>query len=267
MKLIRARLASSFEDSGIAPRLVPPVVEAKPEQPVQEQPAPPAAEAKVKSKVQTTPAQQAPVEVEPPQPVVKKEQQPAIAKPVVDGSAKQPASQETAAEQGALEPPLDWTDEGRPVWASGRFECLLFTVAGLKLAVPLIALGSIHPIEEHFTPLVGRANWFMGLMPVQGRRLRVVDTALWVMPEKYRTEIRDNYQYVIRLGRSNWGIACDKVAQAITLKADEVRWRTQRSKRPWLAGTVVEYMCALMDVETFEYMLAESDRTGKPMQF
>jgi purine-binding chemotaxis protein CheW len=177
------------------------------------------------------------------------------------------APSEDVAAEGRLDPPADWTDEGRPVWASGRFECLLFTVAGLKLAVPLVALGSIHPVQESFTTLVGRANWFMGLMSVPERRLRVVDTGLWVMPEKYRESFRENYKYVIRLGRSNWGIACDQVTQAITLRADEVRWRTQRSKRPWLAGTVVEYMCALMDVETFEYLLAEADRTGKPMQF
>lgn len=248
MKLVRARLASSFEESGQT-RLQAPAPQAL------VPPAPPEI---------FTPE---PVEIE------TKAEEPLVSSIGIPGEAVSEVlveSQENAeisVEKVALEPPADWTEEGRPLWAAGRFECLLFTVAGLKLAVPLVALGSIHPIEKSFTPIVGRANWFMGLMPVQGRRLRVVDTGLWVMPEKYKSNFRESYKHVIRLGRSNWGIACHEVVQAITLKADEVRWRTQRSKRPWLAGTVVEYMCALMDVETFEYLLAEADRTGKPMQF
>ena len=36
---------------------------------------------------------------------------------------------------------------------------------------------------------------------------------------------------------------------------ERVRWRSDRSQRPWLAGTLVEQMCALIDVDVFAEML------------
>jgi chemotaxis signal transduction protein len=140
----------------------------------------------------------------------------------------------------------EWLDNGRPVWAQSRFECLLFSVAGLTLAVPLVSLGAIYRLDRELTPLVGRASWFMGLFRCGERNVQVVDTAQWVMPDRWRPEVRDSYRFVIRLGEDNWGVASDLVQQAINLRPDEVSWRTERSRRPWLAGTVIEHMCALL---------------------
>ena len=42
----------------------------------------------------------------------------------------------------------------------------------------------------------------------------------------------------------------DEVKQPISVEPEAVQWRTQRSKRPWLAGTVKEHMCALLDVSS-----------------
>ena len=139
-------------------------------------------------------------------------------------------------------------DNGRPVWAQERFECLLFSVAGLQLAVPLVSLGAIYKIESNFTPLVGRASWFMGLYRHDERNVRVVDTAQLVMPDRVVSTTREKYRYIIRLGGNNWGMACDSVQEAIQLEPEEVKWRTEQSKRAWLSGTVIEHMCALIDV-------------------
>lgn len=151
--------------------------------------------------------------------------------------------------------PLPWLENGRPVWGQQRFECLLFSVAGLKLAVPLISLGAIYRIEKELTPLVGRADWFMGLYRSGDRNVQVVDTAQWVMPDRCSDLVREGYQFIIRLGDNNWGIACDKVEQAVQLEPSQVKWRTVRSKRPWLSGTVIDHMCALLDADTLSYML------------
>jgi purine-binding chemotaxis protein CheW len=35
-----------------------------------------------------------------------------------------------------------------------------------------------------------------------------------------------------------------------------VKWRTQRNQRPWLAGTVIEHMCALVDVTALAELIA-----------
>jgi purine-binding chemotaxis protein CheW len=71
---------------------------------------------------------------------------------------------------------------------------------------------------------------------------------------------RDNYRFIIRLDDSEWGLACDEVAESFTLQPDQVRWRSSRSKRPWLAGTVISEMCALIDVRTMADLLARAER-------
>ncbi|NMT64698.1 chemotaxis protein CheW [Marinobacter orientalis] len=180
--------------------------------------------------------------------------------PVVE---KTPEIAEPAAETGtaadipsppASEPP------GRPEWSDTPFECLIFTVAGLQLAVPLILLGAIHRIDEPVKPIPGSPRWYMGMRPERDHNLRVVDTAEWIMAGRAPANARDNYRFVIRLDSSEWGLACDDVAQSFTLKPDEVRWRTARSKRPWLAGTVIDHMCALVDVRTMAELLVRAER-------
>lgn len=148
----------------------------------------------------------------------------------------------------------------RPEWSEQPFECLIFTVAGLQLAVPLILLGAIHRIEEEIRPIPGSPRWYMGIRPDRDQNLRVVDSAEWIMAGRVPPDARDNYRFVIRLDNSDWGLACDDVAQSFTLKPDEVRWRTARSKRPWLAGTVIDQMCALIDVRAMADLLVRAER-------
>lgn len=157
--------------------------------------------------------------------------------------------------QEALSPAVPKMD--RPAWTDRRFECLLFSVAGLKLAVPLISLGAIYKIEKDFTPLVGRASWFMGLYHHLDRNVRVVDTAQWVMPERCNQQVRDGYKFIIRLGDSDWGMACDAVHQSIQLYPDQVKWRSERTKRVWLYGTVIDHMCALIDADALNGLLEQ----------
>lgn len=148
----------------------------------------------------------------------------------------------------------------RPDWSEQPFECLIFTVAGLQLAVPLVLLGAIHRIEGNIRPVPGSPRWYMGIRAGTHQNLRVVDTAEWIMAGRVPPNARNNYQFIIRLDNSNWGLACDDVAQSFTLSPADVRWRTARSKRPWLAGTVIEQMCALVDVRTMADLLVRAER-------
>jgi len=147
---------------------------------------------------------------------------------------------------------------GRPEWAQEKFECLLFHVSGLKLAVPLVSLGGIYALDAELTPLFGMPKWLLGLFPHGGVNMKVVDSALWVMPERYSADWLKHLKYVVRLHDSEWGLACDNIAEAFTLDPDNVKWRGERSKRPWLAGTVVNHMCALIDVSGFRALLEPS---------
>jgi purine-binding chemotaxis protein CheW len=145
--------------------------------------------------------------------------------------------------------PLALLDDGRPEWAAEPFECLLFDVAGLTLAVPLVCLGSIYPLAgKELTPLFGQPDWFLGILPSQSGNLKVLDTSRWVMPERYRDDYREGLQYVISVQGYEWGLAVHQVSRSVRLDPSEVKWRSQRQQRPWLAGTVIEQMCALLDV-------------------
>ncbi|HBX54483.1 CheW domain-containing protein [Pseudomonas sp. UBA2684] len=147
--------------------------------------------------------------------------------------------------------------QGRPEWAQEPFECLLFDVAGLTLAVPLVCLGSIYPLAgQELTPLFGQPDWFLGILPCQAGNLKVLDTARWVMPDRYRDDFRQGLQYVISVEGYEWGLAVHQVSRSIRLDPNEIKWRSQRTQRPWLAGTVIEHMCALLDVSALAELIA-----------
>lgn len=157
-------------------------------------------------------------------------------------------------------PGLEWMPNGLPQWAQSRFDVLLFKVSGLTLAVPLISLGQIQPITEELAPLFGQADWFMGFQPTPQGKIRTVNTAKFVMPERYDENFVKNAKYVVSINGVPWGLAVDSVNQPITLMPDDVKWRSDRSKRPWLAGTVKEHMCALLDIPMIGQMLMDADK-------
>jgi purine-binding chemotaxis protein CheW len=149
------------------------------------------------------------------------------------------------------------TPDARPAWAAEPFECLLFDVAGLTLAVPLVCLGSIYPLAGHeLTPLFGQPNWFLGILPSQAGNLKVLDTARWIMPDRYRDDFRQGLQYVISVQGYEWGLAVHQVSRSLRLDPNEIKWRSHRGQRPWLAGTVIEHMCALLDVSELAELIA-----------
>lgn len=155
---------------------------------------------------------------------------------------------------------VEWLDNGRPVWAQRRFDVLLFDVSGLTLAVPLVALGQIQPLTDELTPLFGQADWFMGLLPTSTGKVRTVNTAKFVMPERYDEHFLETAQYVVSIDGVPWGLAVDAVNQPISLDPEDVKWRSERSRRPWLAGTVKQHMCALLDIPRMGQLLMDADR-------
>jgi purine-binding chemotaxis protein CheW len=139
---------------------------------------------------------------------------------------------------------------------ANEFQALLFEIAGLTLAVPLTELGGIHEIEK-ISPLIGKPSWFKGVMLHRDEKFNVVDTAMWVMPEKNAEKLAESvkYQYLIVLDNSGWGLASESLTTTITLQPEDVKWRSVEGKRPWLAGMVKKKMCALINVQQIVNML------------
>ncbi len=157
-----------------------------------------------------------------------------------------------------LESPLE---NGIPEWGQGSFQTLIFNIGELKLAVPLVKLGGIHPIHSKPTPMPEKPDWYMGLLAHDQGNISVIDTALWIMPEKYQIAKAKglDYELLILLDDSRWGLACSRVDNTITLTEQDIRWNSKNSKRPWLAGMVIGEMCALIDVQTLIKILDGDD--------
>lgn len=204
-------------------------------------------------------------EVVVPQPAVTQPAEPAprVVEPRVPVVAA-PVMAEPAVATGP-EPEADGWINGRPRWAQSKFECLLFKVAGLTLAVPLVELGGVLNMSDELTPLFGQPDWFLGLLPSKTEgTVKAIDTARCVMPERYDPEAREGIKYVILMEGTDWGMSCHEVADAITLEPHQVSWRSDRGRRPWLAGTVVDHMCAIMDVSAL-VRLVNADSRGTPI--
>jgi len=143
-------------------------------------------------------------------------------------------------------------------YRKGDFQAMYFDVAGLTIAVPLIELGGIHKVGKT-NNLMGKPDWFSGVMLHREDKINVVDTALWVMPEKCDEALKNslNYQYIIMLNDSSWGLMAEHLVDTVVLRQDEVKWLDSANKRPWLAGLVKEKMCALLDVSALIKLLDE----------
>ncbi|MGB1092162.1 MAG: chemotaxis protein CheW [Oceanobacter sp.] len=149
---------------------------------------------------------------------------------------------------------LDWR-------SSQGVDCLLFKVSGLKLAIPLPMLGGVYLAGDEITTLFGQARWSMGVWQGDAGKLTVVDSADLMMPERGRRLAEEGFDYLIQLDRSPWALACQEICDTVKLKSEAIKWSGENSKRPWLAGTVIEEMCALINVDGLMQLL-EAQRRG-----
>jgi purine-binding chemotaxis protein CheW len=193
---------------------------------------------------------------------------PPVAPPPVEAPAKPTAAKietaviETPRVQKEPEPEKASEPPPPPAWLGQELQAMLFKVAGLTLAVPLVDLnGVVEWDEEKVTTMPGHADFYLGLMSHLNQQVPVVDTARLVLPESKLKALagedpRQRINRVVLINDGRYGLACDEVNEVVTLKADAVRWRSERTQRRWLAGTVIEHMCALVDATAFAELLA-----------
>lgn len=182
---------------------------------------------------------------------------PAQTEPVVETPVQEPVLE---VEPEMVEPVQPAPAEhGVPEWAAGAFQCLLFQVSGLSLAVPLSRLNGVIPWPEKIVETPNQTDWYLGLVQNQGNNVKVIDTAHMVLPENRRPADDlppdERFSHILLVDDARWGLACDSIGDVIWLQPEEVKWRKNKSTRPWLAGTALEYLCALMDTQVFAEML------------
>ena len=148
-----------------------------------------------------------------------------------------------------------------PAPAGSRLQLLLLDLGGLRLAVPLKALSSIHRLPDKLTQLPHQQPWLLGVYDHHGHKVAAVDTLGLVVPPSHRERLRqprvEGPPVVVTVGGGDWGLVCRDTGTVLELEHDEVKWRSDRSLRPWLAGTVKSELCALLDVEAFVQWLEQ----------
>ena len=153
----------------------------------------------------------------------------------------------------------------QPKKQTEQFQAMLFKVAGLTLAVPLVELnGIVEWNADKLTKMPGHKEFYLGLLTHLDKTIPVIDTALFVLPAKKHAElleqeINERVTRIVLIDDGRYGLACDEVNEVITLQPDEVRWRSKQTKRQWLAGTVIEHMCALIDASSLSALLQEQE--------
>ncbi|MBD3609874.1 MAG: chemotaxis protein CheW [Gammaproteobacteria bacterium] len=186
---------------------------------------------------------------------------PVIPEPEIVIETLEPNLETVAEPSTAVATESQW--EGMPSWAEEDFQVLLFKLSGLNMALPLVELDGILEWPDSLTPMPNHAPWYRGLLDNRGKTLPVIELSQLVIPEKIRQKHESNantgLDRIVLIGDSSWGIACDSVSEVITLTPDEVKWRTSRTRRKWLAGTVIDQMCALLDAQGLILLLANGE--------
>lgn len=167
-----------------------------------------------------------------------------------EGTNEQQATKDSVVtNQQALELSIAESTHVATDWRQSPFQTLLFEIHGLKLAIPLHELNGILTWPEKELPkIAGKPSWYLGLYSQDHQHTQVVDTAHIILPQHHQDEV-NKPNFIILIANGKWGLACNKVSKVVTLSSEEVRWRQQAGKRPWLAGTVLDKMCSILNID------------------
>ncbi len=150
-----------------------------------------------------------------------------------------------------------------PFRSPTRFEARLFEVAGLALAIPLAQLRAVADGCNDPVPLPASHALIAGRSDYEGGQINVIDTARLILPPQrtagLAAQLSRRCRHLLVLAHSPWALACERVGETVTLEPADVNWRGAAGKRPWLAGTVRERLCALIDVDGLARMLTVGD--------
>lgn len=132
-----------------------------------------------------------------------------------------------------------------PGWAGETFACTQIMVDGIPLAFPTHAIKQVVDFKKDLRPVNQQPDWVMGLLIQDQGFIAVIDSARLFYQEAGRAASDSVYKKIITFGDGRWGLACDEVGQVISMSSIDVRWRTDNSRRQWLAGMLRH--CALID--------------------
>jgi purine-binding chemotaxis protein CheW len=137
-----------------------------------------------------------------------------------------------------------------PDWSQKEFQALFFKVDKQVLAVPLTELSRTLNFNREPTKIPHQPGWFIGLLEDHGKRIGILDTGQLIFGKiigSRRNLTEQPFTSILISGDGKWGFACDEILTISKIFPDKVRWRTLRKDRPWLIGTVIENLTAVID--------------------
>lgn len=138
-----------------------------------------------------------------------------------------------------------------PEWTQDEFQALFFKLDNLVLATPLTELLRTIKLEAKLTGIPNQPSWFMGLLDTGEQAIGVLDTGQLVFGKtigQQRDQKKQPFKRILITHDGKWGLVCDEILSIGKLQSQAVRWRTLRKKRPWLMGTVIEELTAVIDI-------------------
>ncbi len=157
-------------------------------------------------------------------------------------------------------------DDGRipvlPDWGLQPFQAMVFKVGELSLAIPLTELGGV--VEWQVEQLQGSSDngLFLGYYQHDGQSVRVVDTTRLVFAgsqfdNMIQTPAGQRVTRIILIEQAKWGLAVDAVHEVISIQPTRVNWRSTRTRRQWLAGTMLDEMIVVLDARSTAKILSD----------
>ncbi len=157
-------------------------------------------------------------------------------------------------------------DDGRtpilPDWGLQPFQAMIFKVGELSLAIPLTELVGV--IEWRPEPLEGASDdgICLGYYPHEGQLVSVMDMAKLVFAgsqygDLSQAEPCQRITRIILINDMKWGLAVDVVHEVRVIQPTRVNWRSTRTRRQWLAGTMLDEMVVVLDARSTAKILSE----------
>lgn len=139
----------------------------------------------------------------------------------------------------------------------------VFDMGGLMVAVPAGRVAELSALPALAAP-TNDPNWLRATLPASGEKA-IVDVAQLVLPSDLapgHVPLEERCGELLTLDDGGWGIAIEGEIQEQTLDSDTICWRGPQGKRLWLAGTIADKRCVLLDLDNIR-RLGGLDVTGQ----
>lgn len=128
-------------------------------------------------------------------------------------------------------------------------EYLAFVADGLTLAIPRArAAGVVRCAVQARETADTAPPWLLGYFAHCGNAVAAVEIARILIPGA-EAEGAAQLRTIVLLHGGRIGLVCDAIAGPLVIAPNEVCWRSERTRRPWLAGTAAARGCAILDIE------------------